>query len=299
MVANTIAIRTSDGTKQTINYYWQNQAASAPDAFFSPGTNAWRYWPEDGFVANGKLYVCLSRIQTTGSGAFGFQGIGVDLAVVNNPQDSPPDWRVGYAQLSSSTSIFPGVSTVVDGDYAYLYAVRDDAAHKLNRPIYLARIPLKALDSTAAASLEYLATGDLWKPGPIGKDARSVMNKGVTEMTVRWHPDCQQWVAVSISNEFPAHHIWRRLAPGLAGPWSAPVSIYSIPEYARSNPGYGRERFFYAGKEHIEFLNPTNGSCLMTYVGNSLSAQDVQSDLNLYVPKAVPLMMNPGSGGGR
>jgi len=66
-----------------------------------------------------------------------------------------------------------------------------------------------------------------------------------------------------------------------------------MPEYSPSNPGYGPKRFFYAGKEHIEFLNATNGFGLVTYVGNSMSASDVEHDLKLYVPQVVPLTVDP------
>src|SRR5579872_5926569 len=44
LVGNTIAIRTSDGVKQTINYYWQKQGTDSPDGFFAPASNAFRYW---------------------------------------------------------------------------------------------------------------------------------------------------------------------------------------------------------------------------------------------------------------
>ncbi len=293
MIANTIAIRASDGVNQTINYYWQNQGTSQPEAFFSPGTNGFRYWPEDGFTYNGKLYICLIRIQTTGAGAFGFREIGVDLASISNPQDAPPNWQINYTALSSSSDIFPGISTVVDGGYVYLFADADDKAHKHDRPIYLERVPLAMLDTSPTASTEYLADGHVWKPGPIGHDALAIMDRGVTEMTVRWHQHISRWVAVQISNEFPSHHLWRREATNLAGPWSAPVSIYTMPEYLPSNPGYGPNRFFYAGKEHVEFLNPTNDTGIVTYVGNSTSATDVEHDLKLYVPQVVPLTVDP------
>jgi hypothetical protein len=293
IVHNTIAIRTSDGTNQTINYYWQDQNSSRPHAFFSSGNVDWKYWPEDGFVYNGKLYVCLARVQFTDDSLFGFQLIGVDLASVSNPQDPPPNWQISYSQISSSVDKFPGIATAVDGEYAYLFTVLDDDDHRRNRPIYLARIPLSALDTNPHTSLEYLAAGNTWKAGPIGWDAMAVMDRGVTEMTVKWHPNINRWVAVQMSNEFPAHRIWRRQAPSLAGPWSAPVSIYSLPEYSWWDHWFGRDRFFYAGKEHSEFLNPTNGSGIVTYVGNSFSWWDVQEDLSLYVPRVARRTIDP------
>src|SRR5690242_17297203 len=54
---NTIAIRTTAGASQTVDYYWQDQDPSHPKAFFYSGTDDWRYWPRDGFMYNGKLYV--------------------------------------------------------------------------------------------------------------------------------------------------------------------------------------------------------------------------------------------------
>ena len=108
MVANTIAVRVANGARQKINYYWQHQGTRTPDAFFSAGTNAWRYWPEDGFVYHDKLYVCLIRVQSFGNGALDFRETGVDMATVNNPQVSPEKWQIAYSALSSSTSIFPG-----------------------------------------------------------------------------------------------------------------------------------------------------------------------------------------------
>jgi hypothetical protein len=292
-VANTVAIRTSDGTNQTINYFWQNQDTSTPDAFFSSGTDQWQYWPEDGFTNNGELYVCLARVQTFGPGAAaGFQVIGVDLARISDPQDPPLSWQITYNPLASSGDIFPGVSTVVNGDYVYLFSVEENY-HWANWPVFLARVPLSALDSDPGANLEYLAWNNTWQPGPIGQDAMEVMDHGQAEMTVRFHPDRNRWVAVQSSDDSPSRYIWRRQAPDLAGPWSAPVSLYSIPEYDRWNSQYGRDRYYYGGKEHTEFLNPTNGNGVVTYVGDSFDEWDVEGDLGLYVPEEVALAMDP------
>jgi hypothetical protein len=296
LVGNSLAIRTSDGVQQTINYYWQGQNTTSPDAFFSSGTKEWRYWPGDGFMWNGKLYVCLNRIQNVGDGVFGFQSIGVSLARVANPGDPPPNWQITCQALYTRTNLLTGISAVATDGYAYLFTCRDDAAHKANRPVLLQRIPLGALDTNASASLEYLNGHDLWVPGLAREDAKVIMQRGATEMTVRWHPERNCWVAVQMSNEYPAHRIWRRQAPNLEGPWSEPVSIFSVPEYRRTNPGYGAGRFFYAGKEHIEFLNVTNGAGLVTYVGNSDKLSDVIADLKLYVPEPVQLTMDPQPG---
>ena len=289
MVANTVGVRTSDGAGGKINYYWRHDGNGTVDAFFSTGTKAWRYWAEDGWVNGGKLYVCLIRVQSLGNGALDFREIGVDLAAIKNPQDSPVNWQIRYTALSSSAKIFPGISTVVDGGYVYLFADQDDAAHKENRPIYLERISLAMFDSEPIRGLEYLAKGNVWKTGSVGDDALVIMDRGVTEMTVRWHPGIRRWVEIQISNEFPGHHIWRREAANLAGPWSKPVSIYTIPEYLPSSHRYKPDAFFYAAKEHVEFLNPANGNGAVTYVGNSMSLSNVTHDLELYAPESVRL----------
>jgi len=51
--------------------------------------------------------------------------------------------------------------------------------------------------------------------------------------------------------------------------------------------------FSMPAKSILNFLNATNGFGLVTYVGNSMSASDVEHDLKLYVPQVVPLTVDP------
>src|SRR5208337_3282847 len=183
MIGNSIAIRNSDGHRQTIEYFWQGKNSASPDAFFSSGSGGSRFWPEDGFVWDGKLYVCLTQVRNTGDGPFDFQCIGVTMAAVANPQEPPARWHIHYSQLYARTNVLTGISTVVRGDHAYLYACRDDGANKGNRSISLGRIALKALDSDPAAGLEYLNQQNAWVPGSIHEDAKVIMDRGVTELT--------------------------------------------------------------------------------------------------------------------
>ena len=295
MVGNTVGLMTWDGVNQKMEYRWHGRGTGTPDAFFQSGSADWRYWPMDGFTIDDKLYVCLIRVRAKGGGALGFENFAVDLAEIPDPQDSPANWTVNIRNLFTSTSIFPGISTVVSGSYVYFFTVRDDDASKPNRPVFLTRIPLRALPNPAAG-LQYLATNGAWKAGFVLSDAKQIMDKGVTEMTVRWHPTRNQWVAVQIDNRFPSPGIWRRTASSLTGPWSQPTTIYSFPEMSPSHPDYGTNRFFYAGKEHIEFATPHAGETVLTYVGNSFDWADVVGDMDIYVPKPVRFRMDTPTG---
>ena len=61
--------------------------------------------------------------------------------------------------------------------------------------------------------------------------------------------------------------------------------IYRIPEMQKDRPGYDKDTFCYAAKEHPEFRQP--GSLLITYACNTMNVQKLTTDLDIYFPKVV------------
>ncbi len=59
MVANSIAISICGNAEFNIHYYLAPLKAGASRAFFVSPTSAYRYWPMDGFVHDGRLYLSL------------------------------------------------------------------------------------------------------------------------------------------------------------------------------------------------------------------------------------------------
>jgi hypothetical protein len=94
MIYNAAGISSCRANKWSIRYYYRKSAASGlPEAFFDAGTDKYRFWPLDGFISDGKLYVFLVEIATIGSGRFDFKEVGGSLAEVTNPTDEPNRWN--------------------------------------------------------------------------------------------------------------------------------------------------------------------------------------------------------------
>ena len=111
-------------------------------------------------------------------------------------------------------------------------------------------------------------------------------------MSVRYHADLGKWVAVMIGHGFPRGKIQYRTAPALTGPWSDGQTIYRIPDVQPGSPGYDRDTFCYAAKEHPEFETP--GELLFTYVCNTFTVKKLTTNLGIYFPKSVIVPMPKG-----
>ena len=285
LVANSMAISTCAGGRWGITYYWTEDRPNAPRAFFDPRHGAGKLWPLDGFTHDGRLYLALSRIRPVSKkGPLGFEGTGVFLARVDNPQDDPRRWLITYRKLASGKTVFPGVSAVVRGGHVYLFAVLDDAGHK-SHPIILTRVPLDRLDQPGAA-IERLARDGAWKPGLDWRDAAVVMEQGATELSVRWHAGLKRWVALMVKPGFGASEVIVRTALELSGPWSPDRAVFRFPEMQKGVPGYDQDTFCYAAKEQAQFRG-SSGRALMTYACNSFDFDKLVSGRDLYRPQAV------------
>ena len=308
MVRNSIGIsRCDDRGNWHLQYVICHDESGKPQDFFQaqvlrPQTKGSWYWALDGFVHEKDLWVtllCVRNARVKRPDGFDFETCGTDLARVSDLEADPQKWKVNYFPLvPDEAGAYPSATAVVDGGYAYLFALYE----KDERPMLLTRIPLAGLDEPAR-NLQYLAkTGKkmgAWMQGFKPKDAMPVMDRGTSEMTVRYHSDINQWLAVMRSPDLSSDAILLRTAPAITGPWSAGEVIYHIPEMRKDFPGYDKNVFCYAGKEHPEFEKP--GSLVITYVCNTMKVPDLVTNLNIYVPKVVevPLPVDVGSPAGK
>ena len=298
-IHNSIAISTCSGSICTFQYYWPGMGTAKPGPVFSaPGTD-W-FWPMDGFVYNGTLYLALMQMHAEGSGAFGFAYSGAQLASITNYTASPSQWSTQYQQLNTGGSAVPGISIVANqgpggnpdpanlqgANYAYFFT-------GVGRPPYLAllRIPLSQLNSLARPgnpNWQYLNTSGSWEtwqdtatalPG----DNAPVISPGATEMTVRYHASTNQWIAVyPVGLDNQAHY---SVSGSLTNGWGPSEVLYSYPEMQSTNENYTPHVFCYAAKEHIEL--ETAGQLFFTYACNSTVTSDITNNMNLYHPIVV------------
>jgi hypothetical protein len=214
--------------------------------FSAPGRD-W-FWPMDGFVYNGTLYLALMQMHAIGSGgAFGFAYSGAQLASIGNYTAPPNQWSVTWQNLNSGGMAVPGAALVVahgpsgnpdplnlqGPSYAYFFTVVPVS----NSSPYMARVllPLNQLNSAARPgnkTWEYLRSGSTWgawldTDTVLPSDKAVVINPGATEMTVLYQSSTNQWLAVyPIGLDNKAHY---SLSSALTGHGDNPrISILTL-----------------------------------------------------------------------
>jgi hypothetical protein len=303
-IHNSIAVSTCSGGACTFQYYWAGMNTSGAGPMFSAPGSDW-FWPMDGFVYNGTLFLALMQMHATGGGgAFGFAYSGAQLARITNYTAPPSQWSVTYQILNSGGNAVPGASIVVaqgpngnpdpsnpqGANYAYFFTVVP--TNSSSPPsMALLRLPLAQLNSAARpgnTNWEYLKSDSTWgawldTDTALPSDNAAVINPGATEMTVRYHSSTNQWIAVyPVGLDNQAHYA---LSSSMTSSWGQSENLYSYPEMQPTNSNYTPNVFCYAAKEHVEL--ETAGQLFFTYACNSLQESDITNNMNLYRPVVV------------
>jgi len=290
MVRNSIGISTCDKSEWKLDYVIRHNAEGKQLDFFPSADPKHWYWALDGVYYNKELWVTLLCVRNTDKSVFelGFEVCGADLARVSGLDRDPQQWKVTISKLvPDGTRSYPSASTVISGKYLYIYSLVEFGT----RPEALTRIPLNKL-SQAQENLEYLAADGTWKKGFDPKTAKTVMEPGASEMSVRYHADLKKWVAVMVDPFMFSDKVYFRTAGQMEGPWTPSEVIYRIPEMDKSRAGYDKDTYCYAGKEHPEFEMP--GELIFTYTCNTMKPEKLLTEPNIYFPQVVKMQM-PGT----
>jgi Domain of unknown function (DUF4185) len=293
MVHNSLGISTCSGGHWKLRYILRHDGNGQPISFFSPADHAHWYWALDGFYANGDLWVTLLCIRhstkTSAPAGMDFETCGSDLAQISGLNRDPEHWQITVHPLvPDGVKAYPSATTVVYDGYAYLFALYENGT----RPLLVTRIPLAGLNDPAA-HLEYLGDDDVWHPGFDPAHAKQVMSQGSPELSIRYHPELKQWLAVSFDPAVFSDRIILRTAPNLTGPWTDPhdaATLYRVPEM-QAGPKHDKNIFCYAGKEHPEL--EASGDIVFTYVCNTFSPPELTSRPDIYLPQIIREPMMP------
>jgi hypothetical protein len=307
-IRNSLGITTCTDKKCSIEYFWAHMKGAKPDSFFAAPAADW-YWPLDGFIHNGTLYVALMQMHAEGTGAMGFAFSGVQLAVIANYTQPPDEWKVDYAPLNTGANAVPGVAIVVKqgpngnpnpadprgASYAYFFTLVQGATPAAQH-LGLLRIALERLGDAArpaGSAWEYLkADASSWGAWPqtdtaLPADHARVLTPGATEMSLRYHEATRQWIAV-----YPDAGLKKAdyaLSDAMMHGWQAPQTLFAYPEMAATNPNHTTNVFCYAAKEHVELEG--EGQLVFTYACNSHKEEELFDKTQLYrpMPVTVPL----------
>jgi len=284
MIRNSIGISTcnADGRWNLIYQIRTDSAGHPQDFFTAQHPHTW-YWALDGFAVGDALWItllCVRNAPHATSQAMGFETCGSDLARVSVAGPDPQKWEITYFPLvGDGAHAYPSATAVVYEDYAYVFALQEAGG----RPLLVTRIPLTGLENPAK-HLQYLSDTGAWQSGFDPQHAEHVMEQGSSELSIRYHAEEKQWVAVMFAPEVFSRKILLRTASTLTGPWTLGQVIYDVPEMRPDNPQYDKDIFCYAAKEHPEF---ERGDLVFSYVCNTFAVARFGTNHGIYFPRLV------------
>ncbi|MEZ4946434.1 MAG: DUF5005 domain-containing protein [Cyclobacteriaceae bacterium] len=230
--------------------------AVQPKAFaIPPETSDW-YWPGDGTIANGKLYLFMHGFGTGGGGAWDFFRTSVDLLTIN-PETMAIESNV---RLFDDPVISWGANIMEDTDYTYVYGVLSNSSGK---SLYVART-----NEDLSVAWEYF-DGNTWSTNPF--DAESLF-KGLSEQFSVFK-DGDVYYFLTQNNIFGKQiSLYNASAP--TGPFEDGKIVYCTPET-------GGDIFTYNAFAHDHIYSD---SLLVSYNINSFEFNDLLESADNYRP---------------
>ncbi len=292
MIHNSIGLRQcAPEGGCSVSYWWSGMHTQHASSFFKTPESDY-YWPLDGLVYGQRLYVFLEEMHATGDdGAFGFDYSRIVLATVSNFGARPDRWQISYQTISTGNRVVPGIAAAVKpgqspAEYLYVLALFRKSAAK---PFAgLLRLKLSDLGAAATAQWQYLADGGkwvAWKRSTSPADAATLLHGNITEMSVAFHADRQEWIAVYPAPGMLSNAAVYNVASKLEGPWQGPRKLFGYPEMTKGDPRYTAHVFCYAAKEHPEL--ESGNEMALTYACNSTQEPEILRDMRLYRPELV------------
>jgi hypothetical protein len=294
VLGTTLAISTcSEDAAFKIQYYLKKKNGKFVSSF---GRDEW-LWPQDPFIVQGTLYIPLLVVAGLPDAPppFNFRIAGHKIVRIKDfKADNPHQWPVDYLDWTDALpeSIQALATTsVVYNDYVYFYPLYRYSKNNISiSGNIVARISIGHLDKPAGC-FEYWTKEGRWNKNFKPLEAKIVFPDAVSELSVRYHAQDQEWMAVYLSPDNKGNKLLYSTAISPEGPWSPPAALIdAIAEVDPASPLYNQHTFCYAGKEHRQFAQGRN--FIVTYVCNShenLMKQNsfLRKNLFLYRPQVV------------
>lgn len=246
------------------------------------------YWPADGFLSNGKLYIFMHVVRTDYKLPVPYQfELRTDhLVTVDNPQDAPDKWRYQIKALNTSAKrTLYGVACRADNKHIYFFCSNGSVALDLfKHPAIVARLPLAKVHPFSLNKLEWWS--QKWEP--TYELPETLFDDGASEMSVTKVPGLAGYFAFYIPPDKKA--IVMRHAVEMQGPWSERTVVYQFPPTTTSSA----DLLYYSAKAHPQYLTDAarnKGEIILTYCTNSTNFAKLTSNAKLYVPQGLKISL--------
>ena len=288
LINNTNALLTGGEPDQTqIEFFWRIKANGQPQTVVLPkgaGRSDQWFWPQDGVVVRGRLYLFSLRMKPTNDPPFNFAIDGVTL--LQSPATSVPAFD-RYKQVdtplyqpkngsngdtSYGAAVFPNTkeagSPAPDG-YLYVYGVRND----LVKQLLVARVRPEQIASFTAYQFW---TGTNWSNSITA--ASPVTDRVSSELSVSALSDGRYILVFQLDTL--SDKVAVRYADSPVGPWSDYVIVYTAPE-TRISPNV----FTYNAKAHPHLS--TLDRLLISYNVNTFDFAELFTNADIYRPRFI------------
>lgn len=240
------------------------------------------YWPADGIIYGGELYMFLHKIKPNKNKGtlFQFDTVCDAFMHVENPTDPPEEWRHTIKDLGNNAEeLFIGTACRWHPEYMYILCSYPKIKEGLNlHPQILARISKHELDTFEFNKLEYYCKDKAGRSNAWTKELKDpvvLFADGAPELSITHVRGVEGEVAVYMPPL--SRNIMVRTAPSIEGPWSAPQLVYKCPE--------SKEIMVYSVKAHQELLDAP-GELILTYCRNSDDKSHIEKP-EIYFPQGL------------
>jgi hypothetical protein len=277
LIRNSIGIqRGANPATAKIKFHWR-ETDGAPSSFFAEKDKEW-YWHGGATLVDNRLIIFLMRVHEA-EGSLGFVAFGAAVAVIDNPQAEPSDWKIKIVELPANNQhlILGSGCAFVENDHLYAFGSTEPGKHD----VYVTRWPLADVAANKFDDPEWW-TGDNagWvAQTKLKTPPQKCFTDGSTEFTLHFVKRFNRYLEFQATG-FGDADLDMRSATKFTGGWSNLQTIYAPPEKARKNI------MIYAAKAHPEL---TGADIVLTYNTNSLEFNELINDDALYYPRFVRL----------
>jgi hypothetical protein len=286
MINNSAAWQRLDVPNAPFKFFWRG-SRKHPSSLLPADKNSTWFWPGDGAVLDGKLYMFLHRERRKPAQEpdFGFVEAGTVLMQVDNPLANPNAWRMSFKPLpDGKDTITFGNACLVKDDYLYTFCSFPPAQQGPNKhPLALARIHKSKAANMDMNGWQYLchsgnpdSVAQQWRDKTV--DPVILFPDAAPEMSVSQVFGIDGYIATYCPAGFGADIVIRHaITP--EGPWSQPITIYHCPEDLS-------KIYVYSAKAHPE-LSRSTGELIVTYCRNTKFFADQLKQPNSYAPRCL------------